>query len=286
MRTDIKRLRPSIMSFKILILNIFIFNLAMIWGGPAIAAPSESQPRAVLAYADVADLADAAPLVAKARIVSLKTVRLPASDTDSLAENYILVRAEVLSLIRGDTGISPKVEFLIFPPAVKLKRKQSVLLFALPGGKPGHIRLVSRNALQPWTGELEATTRSLVGELLTADAPPAVIAVGDAFHIAGTVAGEGETQIFLKTATGAPVSLSVLHRPGEAPRWGVALGEIVDDTAVSPARGTLLWYRLACALPPALPPASTRSLALNDAEAAARDYRFVLESLGRCGRTL
>ena len=66
----------------------------------------------------------------------------------------------------------------------------------------------------------------------------------------------------------------------------VMLGEIVDDAAVPPARDTLLWYRLACALPDALPASSTRAMAMLDAEAARRDYRLVVESLGRCGRTL
>ena len=109
--------------------------------------------------------------------------------------------------------------------------------------------------------------------------------LGDAFHVAGTVAGEGETQIFLRTENGDPVSLSVLRRPGQPPRWAVALGEIVDEAARAPVPGTLLWYRLACSLPPVLPARAVRTLAVADAEAARADYRLVIEALGPCGRT-
>ena len=107
--------------------------------------------------------------------------------------------------------------------------------------------------------------------------------VGAAFHVPGSLPGEGETQIFLQTADARPVSLSVLRRPGEEPRWAVALGEIVDEAATPPARDTLLWYRLACFLPATLPQASTASLEEADARQASEDYAFVLARLGACG---
>jgi hypothetical protein len=97
--------------------------------------------------------------------------------------------------------------------------------------------------------------------------------------------GEGETQVFLTTANGAPVSLTVLRRPGEQPRWAVALSEIVDEAAAPPARDTLLWYRLACALPADLPEQSIASLAAPDATLAREDYGYVREQLGACRRT-
>jgi hypothetical protein len=80
-------------------------------------------------------------------------------------------------------------------------------------------------------------------------AAPRITGIGRAFHVPGNLPGESETQIFLQTADSRPVSLSVLRRPGETPRWAVALSEIVDEAAVPPAPGTLLWYRLACTLP-------------------------------------
>jgi hypothetical protein len=101
----------------------------------------------------------------------------------------------------------------------------------------------------------------------------------------GALPGEGETQVFLTTADNQPVSLTVLRRPGEEPRWAVALSEIVDEAAAPPAPGTLLWYRLACSLPRALPERSTASLSPADAEQARTDYGVVIGALGACGRT-
>lgn len=273
---------------------------AILGGAVLLASPALSQrikstegvrPQS-LAYSDVADLAAASPLVIKASVRKVSKVSIPSNDAGSPPREYLLVRARVNALIRGDQGVPPEVRFLAFPPdeadplTFNPRKVKSILVFARPGTQPGEVRLVSRHAMRPATPDLEATARTIVTELLKPDAPPAIIAVGDAFHVPGTVAGEGETQIFLKTATGTPVSLSIVHRPGEPPRWGVALGEIVDETAVPPERNTLLWYRLACGLPDRLPPSATQTLPLADMEAAQRDYRLVLESLGRCGRTL
>ncbi len=278
------------------ILNVLtIMSLLVLIGGPSAAAAQQAEPvTSGLSYADVADLASAAPLIAKARIRSVKDVRIAGANPGDPARTYHLITARVDSLIRGTGGIAPQVRFLVAPaegiansPVVRRwRRGATVLIFALPAAQPGQVQLVSRNALQPWSAGIEATTRAVVTEMLGPNPVPAVLEVGDAFHVPGTVQGEGETQIFLKTVTGAPVSLSILRRPGEAAQWGVSLGEIVDDAAVPPARDTLLWYRLACALPDALPASSTRAMAMLDAEAARRDYRLVMESLGRCGRTL
>ena len=51
------------------------------------------------------------------------------------------------------------------------------------------------------------------------------------FHVLGSLPGESETQFFLQTADNRPISINVLRRPGEQPRWSVALGEMVDEAA-------------------------------------------------------
>lgn len=246
-----------------------------------------------LSYSDLADLTDSAPIVAVMRLqaqepVYLDDVRDPKSRT-----RYYLVTGKVDSLIRGKDGIPQKISFLVQAPKPPLKtrnriwkRGSSLIVFARPSSPPGSIQLVSNNAAQTWSTETETVVRAITTELLAANPPPAIMGPGDSFHVAGTVEGESETQIFLKTATGAPVSLSVIRRPGESARWGVSLGEIVDDAAIPPPPGSLLWYRLACSLPDHLPATSTRGLSVIEAEAARRDYRFIMESLGSCGRTL
>ena len=126
--------------------------------------------------------------------------------------------------------------------------------------------------------------RSIIASVAAPDAPPAITGIASAFHTAGTITGEGETQIFLSTVTGAPISMTVLTRPGQPKRWAFALGEIVDEAAAPPAPDTLAWYRLACFLPRALPDAAVAELAGADADAARADYSFIAQSLGPCAR--
>lgn len=256
--------------------------------GRVVAQPSERV--AGLSYADIADLADAAPLVAQARIGNIIKLKPAQAGTVPAGHQRLFVEANVTNLIRGEGGISPTVRYLYDAPLDargKLPRlkKAQVIIFARAGTRPGEIQLVARDAqIIASPAEIERV-KAILSELVANDAPPRIIGLGDAFHVAGTIAGEGETQIFLRTENGDPVSLSVLRRPGQEPRWAVALGEIVDEAARPPARGSLLWYRLACGLPAELPARSVRALSAPDAEAARADYQVVLQALGPCGRT-
>ena len=83
----------------------------------------------------------------------------------------------------------------------------------------------------------------------------------------------------------APVSLTVLRRPGRSPVWGVSWGEIIDQAARPPAPNTLEWYRLACALPQRLPSGANLSRVAEERSRAERDYAYVLASLGPCVRS-
>lgn len=266
---------------------------------PAVSLPSAlaatnrqaaAPTRPALTYADIVDLADAAPLVIQVRIFNM--IALPPAQAANVPPGYrrYYIEAQVEGLIRGDGGVSPTVRYLYDAPLdargkpPKLK-KASVILFARRGGRPGEIQLIARDAQLAATATDIGRVRTVLSDLVAPGAPPRILDLGDAFHVAGTVAGEGETQIFLRTENGQPVSLSILRRPGQEARWAVALGEIVDEAARPPERGSLLWYRLACGLPPALPSRSVRTLATPDAEAARADYQLVIQALGRCDRT-
>lgn len=252
--------------------------------------PKSSAVAAPPSYSDLADVVTIAPLVAKAQITDVIPLSGKQVQATPAGVKRVFVEAKIASLIRGDNGIAPTVSFLYDAPLdpkgklPKLKKRQ-VLIFARAGARPGQVQLVGPSALIDWTAQSETQVKAIASELLGGAAPPRIDGVGDAFHVAGTVTGEGETQIFLKTDTGDPVSLSIVRRPGQPPRWAVALGEIVDEAAATPQPGSLLWYRLACGLPSELPPASVRTLSVQDAEAARADYRIVLDGLGACGRT-
>ena len=250
------------------------------------AVPDGSQP----GYADLADLVLASPVIADATIRS--ATRIKGAEAAGLAPGLtrFYVEADVAALIRGAAGLPPRVGYLVdvAPDArgrVPKLKKARVLIFArtVPGS-PDQLQLSAPDAQLAWTPSLDARVREIGRAALAADAPPAITGVASAFHVAGSLPGEGETQLFLRTADQRPVSLSILRRPGERPRWSVALGEIVDEGAGPPARDTLLWYRLACDLPAALPAESVASLEPADAAIAQEDYRFVIESLGPCGR--
>lgn len=240
-------------------------------------------------YADVADLAVDSSTILDARI--RRATPVPAAQTIGIPAHLVrlYVEADLNSVLYGRDPVARRIGYLVdqlrLPNgrAPRLNR-QRVLLFARGVTTANRIQLINPQAQMLWDAGREATARAIVGELANG-APPQVTGVSQAFHVPGTVTGEGETQIFLRTASGDPVSLSILRRPGAQPTWAVAFGEIVDESARVPSRRTLGWYRLACALPASLPSASIASLAGDDARIAAQDYAVVLRSLGPCDRT-
>lgn len=261
-----------------------------------VSSASAQSPKSIestpLSYADIADSVSTAPIVAIATLDKAKRLKgdLAVGVPDGQAR--FLVTAKLSALLRGASGLPARIEYLLDAPldakgrAPKLGKRKVVLAGAPVPGKPASIQLVSPRAQLDWSEAVETQVRSIVTEAVAPDAPPRIVGVGSAFHVRGSLPGESETQIFLKTVGDQPVSLNVLRRPGEEPQWAAALGEMIDDAAKAPASGTLLWYRLACFLPPALPNASVAGLNTDDAAAANADYRFVIGALGRCGRTL
>ena len=248
-------------------------------------------PASVLSYADVADLALPAPIVAQVRIRKAEQLKGNLAGNVLPTQRRYLISADTVAVIRGIDGLPPRIAYVIdVSPDARGKWpklvKSEVIVFARPvAGRPTEIRLSAPDAQQPASPPLAALVRNLLSEAGSPAAPPQVLGVGEAFHVEGTIAGEGETQIFLSAADGRPLSLSVWRHPDSAPRWAVSIGEIVDQGAEPPARDTLLWYRLACSLPPRLPSASTESLSPSDAAFAAEDYATIRTGLGPCRRT-
>ncbi len=249
---------------------------------PALAGP------AAPAYADTARRVLAAPLVIDATVRS--AVRITGAEAAGLPAGNarFYVTADVGALIRGTGALPTRIAYVADVPldaggrAPRLRRSRVLLFARSVNDAAGQVQLVSGDAQLPWTPALDAQVRGIVREVIAADAPPAILGPGNAFFVPGALPGEGETQIFLQTETGAPVSIQVLRRPGQAPSWSVALGDIIDAAAGPPQRDTLLWYRLACSLPPELPEASLRSAEPGTTETARADYRFVIAALGPC----
>ncbi|TXC68123.1 hypothetical protein FSZ31_10480 [Sphingorhabdus soli] len=262
--------------------------------GPRPAPVAGLEPRTVAAsgpsYADLVDLSDAARLVAMATVRSAVAVERERSPGLRPGTVRLYIEADVDSVIRGTAGLPKRIVYLADVPldsrgkAPKIK-KQRMILFATGTAPTGQLQLAARDAQIAWSPATEAMVRSIQRDLVTANAPPIVTGISSAFFVRGSLPGEGETQIFLNTASGDPASLNVLSRPGQARRWAVAFGEILDESASVPVAGTLGWQRLACGLPASLPPGSLQGLEPAQAQAARSDYRFILDSLGPCGRT-
>lgn len=255
---------------------------------PAAAVASPAGPT----YADLATLADAAPLVIRAQIrrqTTLEPDRAP-----GLAPGFarLYIEAQTVALIAGRASVPATFAYLADVPLdargkVPKLNKREVVLFAKPvAGRPAEVQLVSPAGQLAYTPELEARLRPLLTELYAPEAPPRIIAVSEALAVPGTLTGESETQIFLATANRSPVSITVLRRPGQRPQWGVSWGEIIDSAAVPPQRDTLRWYRLACSLPAQLPSSANLSRDPAERRLAAGDYAFVREALGPCERRI
>lgn len=243
-----------------------------------------------LTYADLASLADASEVVLRAEV--RKVSRLKPEQAPNLAAGMarVLIGAKTTAVLSG-AAMGATASYLADVPLdakgkVPKLRNAQVLIFArtVPG-RPGELRLVDGGAQILWSTGVEARVRTILTELLSADAPPRIKALREVLFVPGNLAGEGETQLFLQTETGAPVSLSVIRRPGMDRTWGVSLSEIVDQAARPPERNTLTWYRLACFLPRTIPARAALSGNDDDHRAAEEDYAFVLRELGECTRT-
>jgi hypothetical protein len=259
------------------------------------AAPpvGESVPAGpALTYADLADLGLAAPVAAHVRIA--KAVVLKGAQAAGARPGHarFYVESDLVSLIRGPQGLPARVAYVVDLPldskgkAPKLRKKSEyILLASAVPGRPGELRLIAPDAQIGWTAHRAETLRAIFREAAAADAAPRITGIGRAFHAPGSIPGESETQIFLQTQSGRPVSLNVLRRPGQNPHWSVSLSEIVDDAAEAPRPNSLLWYRLACTLPGSLPGQSLAESSGDEAQAIRADYRLVLQGLGPCART-
>ena len=242
-----------------------------------------------LTYADLADLADAAPLVI--RVSPRKIARLEAARAPGLKPGRarLYIEAKTEALVAGQASLGAVLRYLVDVPLdakgkLPALKKKSVVLFARLG-RPGELQLVVPDAQLIWDPALDVRLRGILGELLAPGAPPRIKGVREAIHVGGNLAGEGETQLFLATANDEPAAITINRSPDQPPRWSVSFSEVLEQSGQAPPRDTLAWYRLACFLAPELSGATTVSGSAADRAMAADDYRYVLGQLGTCPRT-
>jgi hypothetical protein len=262
---------------------ILIISLIMA-GNSASAQPVAQQPDRLSGYADIADLALAAPVVARATITNIAAVSVKQAGSAPAGRVRLVVTARLANLLVAPGPLAPTLSWLWDAPvdakgrAPKAKGMEILAFLAAPG-PDGGTRLVSRRAMQAYDPALADSVRAIIAENRSGTVP-VIIGVSNGFRADGTLPGESESQFFLTSSDGRPTTLVVQNRPGEVRRVLVARGDIIDESAQRAQPGTLLWYRLACFLPLSLP-----ARAGGGDAALARDWRDAMASLGPCGRT-
>ena len=250
----------------------------------ALSAIAAVSPATAASYADLATLSLAAPVVVRATVIKADRIASRLAPGLAAGDARLLVTAATHAALVAPAGVPPKLTFLVDVALDARGRPPKLagadeLLFVRPGTAADEVVLVAAQGAVPWTAATEATVRDILTTARRADAPPVVTGVTSAFRVPGAVPGEAESQFFLSTAGGKPVSLVVLTRPDEGRRLTIATGDVIDDAARDVPKDSLLWFRLACGLPAALPASLAAGPELTD------DWRFVHASLGACGRT-
>ncbi|MEO0418397.1 MAG: hypothetical protein AAF249_06005 [Pseudomonadota bacterium] len=246
-------------------------------------------------YVDFVSLAESSELVVRAQIRRQTTVEPERAPGLKPGFARLYVQADTLALISGTRRVSESLVYLVDVPLTakgkppKLKERE-VLLFANASGRgpkgATQLQLAAPTAQLAYTPALEQRLRPILTSLVAPDQPPIITGVSDALAVPGTLAGESETQIFLKTKDRSPVSVTVLRRPGQPPAWGVSWGEIIDSSARAPQPETLRWYRMACALPDSLPSSANLARDPGARRLAANDYGYMINALGPCARAI
>ena len=259
--------------------------------GGALAQPASPVAAAQPTYADLVGLAEPAAIVAEVTVRD--QVVVPPERAPGVRPGFVrlYLQAETLRVLRSPSPLGESLAYLADVPLnakgkpPKLK-KQTFLVFADPvPASPGALQLVQPDAQLPLDPVLEGRVRTVVEQLVARDAPPPITGVRDVISVAGNLSGESETQMFVNTRSGAPVSLTVIRRPNMEPTWGVSWSEIVDQAAMPPERDTIAWYRLACFLPRQLSGDAFLQSDIAGRRRAEADYRFILDQLGTCERT-
>lgn len=245
-----------------------------------------------LTYADLVDLAQASELVLRVEIRDQRNVAPERAPGLAAGQARLYLQARTQALLAGAGPVGETHAFLTDVPLDARGRRPNLkrgiyLLFAnrVPG-RPGELVLVGRGAMQLADPLLEQRLRVVLTQLVQGARPPVISGVREAISVPGNLAGESETQVFLATQGGQPVSLSVVRRPGMVPTWGVSWSEIVDQSARPPAPETLEWFALACRLPEALPESAFLQRDPASRTRAREDYAFVRRELGICARTI
>ena len=260
--------------------SLFLFALIL---GLLPAVPARA------AVADVARLVSRSDVILRGTIT--KAQRLSPKEAPNVAADHarFLVRADVAALIMAPDIMDAQVTYLVDVPRdsrgkfPKLTKMPVLLFFEQVRGVRSGWRLADIDGQRLWSAQEDADARRLAAERHAEKLEGLhLTGFGNGFHVPGNVPGESETQIFLKTANDAPVSLIILRRPDQAPRYRMVTGDIINDTDGEIRPKSLLWYHVACTLPASLPADMGEGQSEANRAAMAADYASLRGDIGPC----
>ena len=131
----------------------------------ALAAPAAAAP----SFADLADLAAAAPVIVRADIEKAEKLKPDEAGTAAAGLQRQLISAKVTAALKAPSAVPPQLHYIWDGPTDARGKPVSVkgapvLLFLRPAaGRPDQLQLVSARAQVALTPEIEASTRALLG---------------------------------------------------------------------------------------------------------------------------
>ena len=202
----------------------------ILFAGAAWAQPSAPDRRALapfgptIGYADLADLALAARVAVVATVHDATRLKGPTRSAWRRARHVSMWSATSTRSSWGPACPRASPGWSICPTTPRIGRRSSrsrSWCCWRERARANRARCSWSHAAPSLAGPpaLESQLRGILRELNGAGALPVVTGIGHAFHVAGSIPGEGETQIFLKTR-GQPPGVAV----GTTPSWrGYAL---------------------------------------------------------------
>src|SRR5690349_4319037 len=125
-----------------------------------------------LSYADMADLALNAPVVAHVRVADADRLDAELAPNVPAGHRRFLVEADVVALIRGSGGIEGRVSYLVDLPADSRLRKRSeyLVLARRAPNRPGMLQLIAPDAQLAYAPEAAERLRAILREAGAANA--------------------------------------------------------------------------------------------------------------------
>lgn len=236
----------------------------------------------------LAGLAVNSPVVIEGEVRRVRRIGGRAAADVPAGESRHLVELDLTAALKAPGVLPARAEWLWQGPgrnAPVAKGAQLQVFLADPRAGPApevmQYRLIAPDAMRRRTPADDAALRAILGEARQPGAAGLMVTgVSAGFRTEGTVAGRSESQFFLTTTGGRPLTLTVTRTPDAPPAVSVATGDVIAASAQAIQPRTLVWRALSCGLPAQLPDTLAESVAADPG--LAEDYALARAGLADC----